>query len=100
MKFRLEGLKDIGRIVKELSVGLRNLNLLDNFTSFVISGTIASSGTITVRNQLNTTNIRYIVTDNDGDGVISRSTPWDANYITFKNNGSVEADFEILIQEK
>jgi hypothetical protein len=100
MKFRLEGLKNIQRIVKQLAVGLRDLTFTDNFTSFVVSGTIASSGTITVRNELNSENIRYTVHDNNGDGSINRTEPWDSNYISFKNNGSVEAEFEIIVYKK
>ena len=99
-KFNIEGLKELGRIVKELAVGLRDLKFTDNFTSFVISDTIASSGTIIVRNKLNSTDIRYIVTSNDGDGTIKKSTTWDDNYLSFKNNGSVEAEIEIIVFRK
>ena len=99
-KFNLESLKEVSRLVKELAVGLRNLTFTDNFTSFVYSGTIVASGTNLVRNKLNSTDIRYIVTSNNGDGVISKATTWDENYISFKNNGSVEAEIEIIIFKK
>jgi len=100
MKFNIENLKDISRLVKELAVGLRNLTFTDNFTNFVISDTIASSGTIIVRNKLNTTDIRYIITSNNGDGTINKSSTWTKDYISFKNNGSVEADIEIIVFRK
>lgn len=99
-KFNIENLKEMGRLVKELAVGLRNLDFTNNFTSFIYSGTIASSGTVLVRNKLNSTDIRYIVTSNDGDGTINKSDTWDANYISFKNNGSIEAEVEIIILKK
>jgi len=99
-KFNIEGLKELGRLVKELAVGLRNLDFANNFTTFTVSGTIASSGTILVRNELNSTNIRFIVTDNDGDGAITRGSTWDANYLSFKNNGSVSADIEVIVFKK
>lgn len=99
-KFNIESLKEVSRLVKELAVGLRNLTFTDNFTSFTYSGTIESSGTVLVRNKLNSTNIRYIVSDNNGDGTINRSTTWDANYLSFKNNGSVSAEVEIIIFKK
>jgi hypothetical protein len=99
MRFRLEGLKDIGRIVKELAVGLRNLDFLSNFTSFEINDTISSGSTIIVRNQLDVEPTRWIVLDSDSDGVISRGTTWDANYISFKNNGSVEATVKIVVMK-
>jgi hypothetical protein len=99
-KFNIENLKEMGRLVKELAVGLRNLTFTDNFTSFVISDTIGIGSTIVVRNKLDSTNIRYIVTSNDGDGAITKSTTWDSNYISFKNNGSVSADIEIIVLKK
>jgi hypothetical protein len=97
MKFRLEGLKDIKRIVKELSVGLRNLTFADNFTSFEVDVTIGNGSTIIVRNQLDVIPTRYLIVSNDGDGTISKGSPWDLNYISFKNNGSIEADVKIII---
>jgi hypothetical protein len=100
MKFNIENLKGLPRLIKELAIGLRNLDFTNNFTSFVISDTITSSGTIVVRNKLDSTDIRYIVTSNDGDGSINKSTTWDSNYISFKNNGSVSAEVEILVFKK
>lgn len=99
-KFNIENLKELGRLVKELAVGLRDLKFTDNFTSFTYSGTITTSGTNLVRNQLNSTDIRYIVTSNDGDGTINKGATWDANYISFKNNGSIDAEVEIIIFKK
>ena len=100
MKFNIENLKDIGRLIKELAVGLRNMDFINNFTSFVVSGTIGIGSTIVVRNKLDSTNIRYIVTSNDGDGSITKSTTWDSNYISFTNNGSVSAEVEIIVFKK
>lgn len=97
MKFRLEGLKEIGRIVKELAIGLRNLDLSNNFDSFVISDIIVSSGTIIVRNQLDSLPTHWIVTDTDGDGIISRGSTWDTNYLSFKNNGTIDATVKIIV---
>ena len=99
MKFRLEGLKDITRIVKELAVGLRNLDFSNNFTSFEVNDTIDSGGTIIVRNQLDIEPTRWILLDSDSDGVISRGTTWDSNYISFKNNGSISATVKIVVMK-
>lgn len=100
MKFNLENLKDLKRLVKELAVGLRSLNFIDNFTSFEVSDIITNSSTIIVRNKLNSTDIRYLVTSNDGDGVISKGSTWDNNYLSFKNNGTVDANVEIVVLKK
>jgi len=99
MKFRLEGLKDIARIVKELAIGLRNLNFSDNFTSFEVDDTITSGSTIIVRNKLTLEPTRWILTDTSGDGAISRGSTWDANYISFKNNGTISATIKIIVMK-
>ena len=96
-KFRIEGLKDIGRIVKELAVGLRDLSFNNNFTNFEIDVTISNESTIIVRNQLSVIPTRYLVVSNDGDGVISKGSTWGINNISFKNNGTIEATVKIVV---
>lgn len=96
-KFRIENLKDIGRIVKELAVGLRDLTFGDNFTSFEINDTIDTGSTIIVRNQLDSIPTRYIVLSSDSDGVISKGSPWNTNFVSFKNNGSATATVKIVV---
>ena len=97
MKFNIEGLKDITRIVKELANGLRRLTFSENCEGFEVTETIAASGTNVVRNQLTVEPTKYIIVSNDGDGVISKGSTWDSNYISFKNNGSIEADVTIIV---
>ena len=98
-KFRIEGLKEIGRIVKELAVGLRDLTFNDNFTGFEIDVTIGIGSTVIVRNQLDSIPKRYIVLSSDSDGVVSKGSTWDSNYISFKNNGSNEATVKIVVMK-
>lgn len=100
MKFNIENLKGLPRLIKELAVGLRNLDFVNNFTSFVISDIINNNSTIIVRNNLNSTDLRYLITSNDGDGTISKGTTWNNNYISFKNNGTINANVEIIVFRK
>lgn len=97
MKFNIEGLKDISRIVKELANGLRRLTFSENFQSFEITLTIASGSTSIVRNQLTSEPTKYIIVSSDSDGVISKGSTWDSNYISFKNNGSIQAEVTIIV---
>ena len=99
MKFRLEQLKDLGRIVKELSVGLRNLTFADNFTSYEVDVIIGNGSTMIVRNQLDVIPTRYIVMSSDSSGVISKGLTWDINYISFKNNGAASATVKIMVMK-
>jgi len=98
-KFNIEGLKNISRIVKELATGLRALTFSQNFESFEVTETITSGSTTIVRNQLTVEPTKYIIVSNDGDGVISKGSTWDTNYISFKNNGSIEADVTIIVMK-
>ena len=99
-KFNIESIKTLQRLIKELAVGLKNLKFSENFTNFIISDTISTGSTITVPNRLKTTDIRYIITDNNGDGTINRTTPWNDNFVSFINNGSIDAKVEILVFKK
>lgn len=97
MRFRLQGLTELKQVVKELAVGLRNLTFGDNFQSFELDLVIPASGTVSTRNQLTIQPSRYIIVSNDGDSSINRTTPWNESYISFKNNGSVEATVKIIV---
>lgn len=102
MKFRLETLKDLPRIVKELSTGLRSLTFGDNFDSFETAEiTLASGASTKVRNQLTITPTRFILVWSKGDANIGASDTtgedWNSNFIYFKNYGSNSATFRAVI---
>lgn len=96
-KFNIENLKEIPRILKELAIGLRGLTFADNFQSFEADTTIDAGSTNIIRNKLTIEPSRYIIVSNDGDGVISKGSTWNSDYISFKNNGSVGATVKIIV---
>lgn len=100
MKFRIEQLRDIKSLVKELANGLMNLTFAQNFNSFEQVVEITATTELSVRNQLTKVPERYIVVSQTGNGLITKgSTEWTKDYITFYNNGSVTVTATILILE-
>ena len=98
MKFRLETLKDLAKIIKELSTGLRVLSFGDNFDSFEVDLTLTAGQEIaTIRNQLTVIPNRVIVLGQSGNGVIAKgTTAWDSNYLSIINHGAVTVTVKLL----
>ena len=97
MKFRLEVLKKLDEVVKGLSTGLRKLSFADNFDSYEKDLTIPATSTVTTRNNFTFIPSRYIILSQEGGGVITKGTTWDANYISFANAGSSDSIVKIVI---
>jgi hypothetical protein len=95
--FRLEGLKDIGSLVKELANGLRNLTFT-NFKSFEWSGTIAASSSVTIRNLLTQVPKKYIIVSQEGNGLITKDSTntWTTNSLYLQNNGLVDVTITVV----
>jgi hypothetical protein len=76
-------------LTRQLAIGLRDLSLGDNFKGFEETITISATSEAKIRNQLNFIPTKFIITDIDGNAVISRgSTAWDENYVYLYNNGA------------
>lgn len=98
MKFRLEALRDLKSLIRELALGLRNLRFEDNFSSFQAEVIISATSTATVRNQLKVKPTKYIILDQTGNGLITRpsGTDWTIDNLYLYNNGAVEVTATIL----
>lgn len=100
MKFRLEQLRDLKELVRELTIGLRNLTFSDNFQSFEATVVIPATSEAQVRNQLTSVPKKFIVVDQKGNGLITRSsTEWNENQLYLFNNGAVEVTATIVFME-
>jgi hypothetical protein len=97
---RLELIKGITQMAKELSTGLRNLKFEDNFDSFQVDISLAAGEEKNnIRNQLKNIPTKYIITFQTGNGLVTAGdTAWNINYISFKNHGSnpVEVKLRVL----
>lgn len=99
MKFSLETLFDINKLVRELSVGLRRLDFINNFQSFEVTDQlIPANEEIKIRNQLNSIPTKMIITKQSGNALITiGDTAWDSNYIYIQNNDATnDATVDII----
>jgi hypothetical protein len=98
MKFRIEVITVFKQLLKELSVGLRDLTFTDNFHSFEWSGTIVASETnYKIRHSLQLTPSKYIIVHQTGNAVVTAgSTLWDSNYVYMTNNTATDAVLTII----
>lgn len=87
---RLELVRTMAQMVKELSTGLRNLKFEDNFDSFQVDISLAAGEEKNnIRNQLKNIPTKYIITFQTGNGLVTAGdTAWTVDYISFKNHGS------------
>jgi hypothetical protein len=97
VKFRLEGLKDLKSLVKELSLGLRKLTFGSNFDGFTKEVTISATSELAIRNELTYIPNYFIILSQEGNGLITKGTStWDSNYIYLYNNGAVSVTATVL----
>ncbi len=90
MKFRIETLKTLKELVRELSQGLQRLTLGDNFQGFETTVVLTATTEVAVRNQLSFIPTRYIIVSQEGNGLITKgTTAWSDNFLYLYNNGAV-----------
>ena len=96
---RLELVKGISAMAKELSTGLRNLKIEDNFDSFLVEIDLAAGEERNnIRNQLKNLPTQYIITFQTGNGLVTAGdTDWNLDYISFKNHGSNPVTVKIRV---
>ena len=97
-KFNIESLLTFGQLLKELSIGLRNLTLEENFRSFEADIVIPATSELQIRNQLTVIPTRYIIVSQTGNGLITKSSSneWTINNIYLYNNGAEEVTIKII----
>lgn len=96
-KFRIETLKDISRLIKELATGLRALTFTENFDSFVVDVSLTAGEEKAIRNQLKAQPTYVIVAGQTGNGVITKGDEaWNINYVTVKNQGAETVAAKLL----
>ena len=97
MKFNLERIKDIVNLTRQLSVGLRDLSFTDNFSSFKETIVIPATSEYRIRNSLNLAPTEYIITSQEGNGLITKgTTEWTDNFLYLYNNGAVPVTITVI----
>jgi hypothetical protein len=88
---------------KDVTVGLRRLNFLDNFQSFevtdllIVSGTEAKIPNGFVGNIANAIPSQRIIVRQLGNSVVTDGpTPWNANFVYLSNAGPVDVVITVI----
>jgi len=101
MKFRLEQLKQLGPLIKELANGLKFLDFANNFSSFEVEVSIPATTELGVRNQLTNIPKKYIITSQTGNGLLTKgTTEWTKDKVYLYNNGAVTVTATIVFLEQ
>jgi len=82
---------DLGKILKELNIGLERLSFEDNFDGFKTDVSIAAGAELKIRNELRdrAPTQRLILRGNDDSrNIVDGDTPWDLNFVYLKNLGA------------
>jgi hypothetical protein len=97
MKFNLSKLLDLQALITELSVGLKRLNLLDNFEAYETEVTVPSANELKIRHNLPFIPQRYVIVSHLGNGVISRGTSsWTRDFAYIYNYGPDSVTLKII----
>jgi len=96
MKFNIEKIRDIVNLTRNLAVGLRNLTLADNFSTDTHTIEIEATSEYRLRHGLKTVPSGYIITQQSGNGLITKgTTEWTNQLVYLYNNGAVTVTLTI-----
>ncbi|MHA2064494.1 MAG: hypothetical protein ACXABY_08950 [Candidatus Thorarchaeota archaeon] len=90
---------DLGKVLKDLDIGLQRLSFVDNFDGFTVEVTIATGAELKIRNELRdrVPTQRLIVRGGtDSQNIVDGDTPWDLNFVYLKNLGAGTATATVL----
>jgi hypothetical protein len=91
---------DLTRALKDLTVGLTRLKVVDNFDSFETTVTILAGQEVAIRNALPSREIptkRIIVKGGTGaQDIVDGDTAWTIDYVYLKNLGLTDVQVTVL----
>lgn len=97
MKFNLTSARDLTDLAKKLAHGLVRLKFEDNMESQKeVDLTITASGTLTIGNKLTFIPSQYIITSQEGNGLITKTGVWTNKFLYLKNNGAEDVTITVI----
>ena len=98
MQFKLENVRELTKLIRNLANGLVKLDFLENFESFETEVVISASSDLEVRNELKFIPKKYIIVNQEGNGLITKKadTAWTSDYLYLTNNGASEVTATII----
>lgn len=92
MKFSLERLFQINLLIKELAVGLKRLDFINNFESFETTVTIPANTEYSIRNELSFIPTKMLIMLQTGNALVtSGTTAWTSDYLYLKNHSGANS---------
>ena len=98
MKFNLTSAKDLKDLAKKLTAGLNKLTIENNVDGFLVKDLqIPAGGIASVRNELTFVPSQYIITNQTGNGLVTRVSTdtddtkemvWNSKLLYLKNNST------------
>ena len=84
-------------LFRDLFIGLKNLDFLENFNSYETSITIAAGSTKEITNGLKTIPSKWIITRAVGSrDIVEGNTTWTRDLLYLKNNGAAAATITVI----
>lgn len=91
---------DVKNILKELTTGLVNLRLTENFNAFTVTVTIPAGQEQSIRNQMRSRiPTQRILVRGNSSSIVDGDTEWNMNYLYMKNTGLTEATVTLIFME-
>lgn len=91
---------DLVRSMKDLTVGLRNLNFTDNFQSFEVQISIDPGQELAIQNTLVQGLVptkRIVVRGGEGsESIVDGDTEWTTQFVYLKNVGTIQANATVV----
>lgn len=87
---------ELANILVDLQTGLSKLELVENFNSFLYTGTIAAGATAEIRNSLATIPRYRIILRSTGASIDDGVTEWTNNFVYLRNSGGSSATVTVL----
>lgn len=104
MKFNLTSARDLVDLAKKLTVGLSNLTFDDNMETYKVENlkilpydaSKPNQNVVTIGNKLTFVPTQYIITSQEGNGLVTKTGTWSNKFLHLINNGSSEVTITVI----
>ena len=102
MKFNLTSARDLTDLAKKLAHGLVRLRFEDNMESQKEVDLVIPrahnhvTGIVTIGNKLTFIPSQYIITSQEGNGLVTKTGVWTNKFLYLKNNGAEDVTITVI----
>lgn len=89
--------EQLAQVLRELSLGLTELRLTENFKGFKTTVTIAAGAEAKIRNELRTViPTERLIVRGDSGSIVDGGTEWTKDFVYLKNDGLADATVTVI----